>query len=210
MCRVLYCYNQIWHVKFNQFGVPLLSSKTRILVLRALSILGCLVFLFSIIFPFLFARYPNSVIEEDMNMTDFWSFKSYTQQGNPFMRWLSKIYEYWFVDYWIKASAYRSEFLALLPLMFAAQILTLVTVVVSVFVRKRFLTSVTVVLCSMVVALMTYVGMSSKVNWHWHFQEGYWLTILSLFVFILSYALRKRFDERNITGIYTPTHAQTQ
>jgi hypothetical protein len=145
-----------------------------------------------------------------MNMADFWSFKSYTEQGNPFVRWLPKICEYWFVDYWIKASAYGSEFLALLPLMFAAQILTLVTVVVSVFVRKRFLTSVTVVLCSMVVALMTYVGMSSKVNWHWHFQEGYWLTILSLFVFILSYALRKRFDERNITGTYTPTHAQTQ
>jgi hypothetical protein len=137
-------------------------------------------------------------------MTDFWSFKSYTQQGNPFMGSLSKVYEYWFVDYWIKASAYRSEFLALLPLMFAAQILTLVTGVASTFIRKRFLTSVTVVLCSMVVTLMTYVGMSSKVNWYWHFQEGYWLTILSLFVFILSYALRRRFDERNITGTYTP------
>ncbi len=206
MCRVLYCYNQIWHVKFNQFGVPLLSSKTRILVLRALSVLGCLVFLFSIIFPFLFARYPNSVIEEDVNTTKFWSFKSYTE---PFYR-VRVPYENWFFDYWIKESAYRSEFLALLPLMFAAQILTLVTGVASIFIRKRFLTSVTVVLCSMVVTLMTYVGMSSKVNWYWHFQEGYWLTILSLFVFILSYALRRRFDERNITGTYTPTHAQTQ
>ncbi len=161
MCRVLYCYNQIWHVKFNQFGVPLLSSKTRILVLRALSVLGCLVFLFSIIFPFLFARYPNSVIEEDVNTTKFWSFKSYTE---PFYR-VRVPYENWFFDYWIKESAYRSEFLTLFPLMFAAQILTLVTGVASTCIRKRFLTSVTVVLCSMVVTLMTYVGMSSKVNW---------------------------------------------
>jgi hypothetical protein len=171
------------------FSLPL---NRRILVLRALSALGCLVFLFSITSPFLFARYPNSIVPEDVNMTKFWSFKSNTEQGNPFLRVAPKIYENWFFDYWIKESAYRSEFLALFPLMFVAQLLTLTTGVASILARKGFLFYAPVVFCLIVIALMAYLSMTAKINWSWQYQEGFWLTSLSLFLFLAVFILEHR------------------
>jgi hypothetical protein len=187
-----------------------LSLKSRILVLRALSALGCLVFIFSITSPFLFARYPNSIVPEDVNATQFWSFKSYNEQYIPGLRVAPRIYENWFCDFWIKESVYRSEFLALLPFMFVAQLLTLTTGVTSILVKKKLLIYFPLAFCSMVLALMTYISMSSKVNWNWQYQEGYWLTLLSIVAFLtvslLSYAWARGNRERNAARIGTPTH----
>jgi hypothetical protein len=175
-----------------------LPLKSRVLVLRALSALGCLVFLFSITSPFLFARYPNSTVPEDMNMTKFWSFKSYTEQGNPFLRVVFKTYENWYFDYWIKEGAYRSEFLALFPLMFVAQLLTLITGVASILTTKRFLVYVPVVFCSIVTALMTYVSMTGKIYWSWQYQEGFWLTLSSLFLFLAVFIMNHRLEKNGL------------
>lgn len=167
--------------EFNLVEFPLLSLKNRILVLRALAALSCLIFLFSIISPFLSAQYPNNMFTDT---TQFWSFKSYTEQIIPFLRMTPITYENWFLDYWAKESAYRSEFLVLFPLMFVAQVLTLLVGVTTVMVRKRLLVYVPPVLCSIIIVLMAYVSMSSKIEWSWQYQQGFWLILVSFFSFL--------------------------
>jgi hypothetical protein len=62
-----------------------LSVKTKSRILKALFLLACLLFLFSVIFPFLFAQYPVNTGGAGMDMTHFWSFKSSTQRVTPFL-----------------------------------------------------------------------------------------------------------------------------
>jgi hypothetical protein len=165
-------------------GFPLLSLKSRILVLRALSALACLVFLFSITSPFFFTLHQNSIFPEDLSMIRLWSFKSYT---TPWLR-VPAPYENWFFDYWIKESAYRLEFLAMFPLMFVAQLLTLTSGVASILTRKRFLFWVPVFFCLIVIALMiyvmAYVRITPRIIYGWQDQEGFWLTFPSLVLFL--------------------------
>jgi hypothetical protein len=160
-------------------------------VLRALSALGCLVFLFSITSPFFFTLHQNSGILEDLSMIKLWSFKSYTI---PWYR-VPAPYENWFFDYWNKESAYRPEFLALFPLMFVAQLLTLTTAVASILARKRFLFYAPVIFCSIVIALMiyvmTYVSITPKIIYGWQDQEGFWLTFPSLVLFLSAFVLNE-------------------
>jgi hypothetical protein len=169
--------------------IPNLLLKSRILVLRALSALGCLVFLFSITSPFFFTLYQNGIAMEDVYMIKLWSFKSYTV---PFLR-VPAPYENWFFDYWIKESAYRSEFLTLFPLMFVAQLVTLATGVAYILTRKRFLAYCPVVFCLIVIALMTYVmtyvSNTPNINWSWQDHEGFWLTFPSFFLFLAVFIL---------------------
>lgn len=175
-----------------------ISARTFNYLKKIVTILGCLVFLLSIISPFFFARYPSSMAEGAVNFTEFWSFRSHTDWGDPFLRISFKSYENWFFDYWIKESAFRSEFLVLFPLMFMAQVATLTTGTVSVFVRKKRLVYVLLILCSFVIALMTYVSLTSKIDWSWHYQDGFWFAFASLFLFLAASMLEHRQEKNSI------------
>jgi hypothetical protein len=97
--------------------------------------------------------------------------------------------------------------------MFIAQILTLVTGIASIFASNRTVALIPVILCPTAIALMVYVNMKISENLGWFsYQQGYWLTypstFLFLFAFILSLYVKKKNDGRNI--IATLTHTQTQ
>jgi hypothetical protein len=159
------------------------SARSFSVLIKILSILGCISFLFSVFYPFFSAEYSDGFFIS-LTRIQFWSFKSYTAQSFPFLRMAPTIYEYWFLDYWVKESAYRSEFLILFPLMFIAQVSTLITGMASLLVRRKLLAYLPVVLCSIVIALMTYVSMSSEVSWNWQYQNGFWLALVSFFSFL--------------------------
>jgi membrane protein implicated in regulation of membrane protease activity len=84
--------------------------------------------------------------------------------------------------------------------MFASQLLTLITGVASVLAKKRFWFRVPVMFCLIVIVLMMYVGMTSKIDWSWQYQEGFWLTVPSLFLFLTVSVLESR-QQKN-TGVH--------
>jgi TRAP-type mannitol/chloroaromatic compound transport system permease small subunit len=64
----------------------------------------------------------------------------------------------------------------------------LITGVASVFLNKRILALAPAILCSMVTALMVYVGTSFR-SWEISYQQGYWLTYPSMLLFIAAFTL---------------------
>lgn len=154
---------------------------------RVLLILGCLLFLGSVLSPFLFVT-QSSIIPEDSDRISYWSFKSSTQQVRSLH--LYQTVEYWFYDYWVKEYAYGPEFPLVFVFMLVAQILTLITGVASIFLNKRILALAPAVLCLMVTASMVYAGTSLR---FWHsYQQGYWLTYPSMLLFLVAFILRTK------------------
>ncbi len=164
------------------------SITSLVMLRRVLMMLGCLLFLSSMILPFLHEdrRYN---IEEDLDRTTYWSFKSLAQQirSVSFPQPLAPV-EYWFYDYWIREYAYRSELLLVFAFMFVIQILTLIAGTASVFLNKKILALAPTILCPMVTALMVYVGTSFR-SWEISYQQGYWLTYPSMLLFIAAFTL---------------------
>ena len=164
------------------------SITSLVMLRRVLMMLGCLLFLSSMFLPFLHEdrRYN---IEEDLDRTAYWSFKSLTQQirSASFPQPLATV-EYWFHDYWIREYAYRSELLLVFAFMFVIQILTLIAGSASVFLNEKILALTPAILCPMVTALMVYVGTSFR-SWEISYQQGYWLTYPSMLLFIAAFTL---------------------
>lgn len=163
------------------------NSVRHLDILRmVLFILGCLLFLGSSIFPFLHEIRAASIIPEDSDRTSYWSLKCSTQQVRSLFPY--QTVEYWFYDYWVKEYAYRSELPLVFVFMLAAQILTLITGIASVFLKKRLLALAPAILCPMVTALMVYVSTSFR-SWEISYQQGYWLTYPSMLFFIAAFTL---------------------
>jgi hypothetical protein len=97
--------------------------------------------------------------------------------------------------------------------MFAAQVLTLVTGVASIFVRNRFLASFPVITCATVIGLMTYaLQVLLKRNFALITPgPGYWLTYPSVLLFLLAFVLGQtsRRDLKEITSAPAQTHTIT-
>ena len=172
-----------------------MSMKKKTRTLAALSLFGCFLFLGSTVFPFLL-EYRRGMFWFASDNVSYWSFKSSTQP-TALETPRGAAVESWFYDYWVKIGTYRTEFLLpVLVSMFLGQVVTLITGIVSVFTKRRFLAVAPAILSLIVVALMTYVNMSFKEEpWSHNTQLGYWLAFQSLFVFlfvsILSYVWAK-------------------
>ena len=180
------------------------------LTLVALFLFGSFLFLGSTVFPFLLEHRSGEFwfASDDVS---YWSFKSSTQHevlGNPKFPAVDS----WFCDYWVKTNAYRTGLLPVLASMFLAQILTLITGVVFLFTKRRFLAIAPAILSSMVIALMTYVNISFSHPWSNSTEVGYWLAFPSLFVFlfvfILSYVWAERKNEGKTPSTDTPTYTE--
>ncbi len=155
-------------------------KKSISLLALVVTIAGSLFFLGSIISPFLYERHATSGIEEDFDLSDYWSFRSFTSQVRGLR--VSQIVDVWFYDNWLKQYSIRSELLPIFVSIFLAQILTLIIAVASTYVNKRSLASVPVILCSIVIALMTYVG-STRRYWEISYQLGYWFAYPAMILF---------------------------
>ncbi len=156
------------------------AAKTRVLVI--LSLFGSLLFLASTVFPFLLEhRYTTWIFARDE--VSYWSFKSSTQHlvlGEP----KSPPAESWFYSYWIEINE-QTGLAAVLVLMFVFQIITLVTSAVYTFTRKRPLAVASVILVSIVIALMTYVNNSVRHQWSNSIDIGCVFGFLSLLAWLL-------------------------
>jgi len=161
------------------------SITSLVMLRRVLMMLGCLLFLSSMILPFLHED-RHYMIEEDLDRNTYWSFKSLTQQ----IRTLNfpEPVECWFYDYWVREYADRSELLPVFAFMFMIQILTLIAGTASVFINKRILALAPAMLCPMVTASMIYAYTSFR-PWEVSYQQGYWLTYPSMLLFSIAFIL---------------------
>jgi len=164
----------------------------------ALVVVGCLVFLFSVIFPF----YHVSTfmgLEGYQQSTNYWSYKydyywSYFLFGSHFGS-----SQQWFSDYWFAPYSASSLGLSLglgipwilLP-MFIIQVLTLLFGVAFIIFNRRILGFAPVLLGLLTIALMVYVGMFPYgVGISGTYQLGFYLVFPSLFLFLSAFALNE-------------------
>jgi hypothetical protein len=164
------------------------KSSTINLLKKILAIIGCLVFLFSFVSPFYYSN-PMSMIEQSYSIY-YWSFKADEQHywvhsyTGDRQYWL---YDYWFNDYYAYATYPGLSWV--LIFMFIAQILTLVTGIASIFVSSRIVSLIPIISCLTTIALMVHVNMriSENLVGRFSYQQGYWLTYPSLFLFLYAF-----------------------
>jgi hypothetical protein len=174
--------------------------------LTAFKVIGFLVFLCSVILPFMSANSLGGRGNFDsVHQSQFWSFRSFTEHS--LYNVIFGTEDYWFYDYWFKLHVSGLELL----FMFVVEILTLFTSLASIFIKKRNFALAPVVLCLMVIALMVYVGEIGPIQRTmppYTYQLGFWLTFPSLFVFLAVFILERR-QERNANVHKLPKNADT-
>lgn len=165
------------------------SRFTRVEVLeRVLAIAACIVFLSSLLFPFYEFRLAVLYIPEcpHIYVEYMWAYKLRAED----VLHIRSPEEFWFQSYWSGQTTTRYDHLQLvLPLMFAAQILTVATALASIAWRKRIIACLPIFACLTVTMLMTSVNimLSTANTLVDNYQIGYWLTYPSLALFILSF-----------------------
>lgn len=176
----------------KQGGVKFISVLRRALVL-----LGCFIFLWSVVSPFYrYARIVRTQIPEVRSfMILYWSFTekiavssdsiaAFLDGGVAQQRWFL---DYWFGNFDIK---YLGYFL-LHPAMFVAQVVTLATGVFSVSKSNRKVAAVCAAACLTTLLLMICqnVLMSDTNMEPYYYRIGYWLAYPSLILFIINFLL---------------------
>lgn len=161
---------------------------------KMLTVLGCLFFLFSFIFPFYYAHWISALSPLGGGdwSTYYWSYKADEHYVNA----LSQLHvsQFWFSDYWLNNYEFVFDIQSVLIPMFAVQLLTLALGLVSIrFDRRNLL--LTPFLFSLVVAvLMTYVGQrisGDVLAISTVYQVGYYLVYPSLAMFLFAFLLRE-------------------
>jgi len=174
--------------KFRHSGIAALK-KIPIIV-------GCLVFLFSILSPFCHSV-PFTIPE--MRATEYyWSFKVDIYANHLGGHHISR--QYWFIDYWFDSYSGSWSFLSLtwvLISIFVAQILTLMAGVTPILSNREVLALAPMALCSAVMVLMMNFCQELSGNTDsTYYEKGYWFTCLSLLVFLIAFitnlAVRKK------------------
>jgi hypothetical protein len=139
-------------------------------------VIGCLVFLFSVISPFFVGWAPLSTISNYYGSyrRDFYG----NLQQTPT--------QFWFINNWEGAGSATMS-LALVS-MFIFQVLTLVFAVGSVFFNRRILSVAPVLLCLGVLGLMIYTEQTIS-GVLGEYRQGYYLIFPSLALFIFAFIL---------------------
>jgi hypothetical protein len=178
-------------------------------VLKYLGLLACLLFLASLIFPFYKLTYVTGHWFEDVQIhsTYYWSFT--VQEEHSSTGFITHTFtNYWFYEHSFYDQVLDPKLSPVFILMFVAQILTLGSGVASIFVKKRILAFVPVILCFGVTMSMVYVNfVLSEYFGVGTYQAGYWLTYLSMFVFLLSPILNLVLSRRKETEFQKPESA---
>ena len=153
-----------------------MSTKSSVLYIlrKTLVVIGCLVFLFSVIFPFFLFR---TVLSPTSNYD--WSYR------RDFYGNFGGTRQFWFINNWENTGSATMSW-ALIS-MFIIQVLTLVFGVASVFFNRRILSFAPVLLCLGVLGLMIYaIGDRDG-----EYQQGYYLIFPSLALFIFAFVLNE-------------------
>ena len=188
---------------------------------------GALLFLGTLIFPFLsfhpvFLSIPEHPCSHQI---DFWSFMMRhtvvcSEMFNARFTWY--IHEFWFYDFWFRSEWFvdfrddsqqmiiRNEIAWTLTLLFAVQVMTLMTALTSILVNKRILTIITAFLCPIVTVLMACIFTRlNQETWNlFTYKLGYWLTYPSEGLFITNILIKSRhslkrlniFKQNSISG----------
>jgi hypothetical protein len=163
--------------------------STRFLVInvlkKVLTILGCLLFLFSIVSPF----YTISMITlAGGSSTQYWSYESDYHYG------ITAIFgsrQTWFSDYWF--SPYLDVGLRIpwiLVSMFTIQALALFFGVASIIFNRRMLSFAPVLLTLLTITLMVYTGIVEEI-YSGEYQLGFYLVFPSLALFLSAFILNE-------------------
>lgn len=163
-------------------------------------IIGCSVFLSSIVSSF---YCPTLWRKMDVTPSDhYWSYKHSKQGCYIFSsgQGSRQLYPYekndWFGDFWLRNQVITEYGLSwIFILMFAYQIITLTTGILSVF-CKRLFSLTPIISCITVIIIMTYTNISlSGINLALDsYQLGYWLTYPCVALFIVHFIIKAKLD----------------
>jgi hypothetical protein len=162
---------------------------------RIPAVIGCLLFLCSMFFPFY--RFMFATMIGQSFSVYYWSYKSAASTiglRHPFGIPQS-ISESWFCDYWFGDTFMKGFGLSwVLVFMFAAQISILGAGIISIFNPKRILALVPTVMCPIVLTLMIYTNirlynLNLVIDLY---QPGYWLTYPSTALFIVNFLIKEK------------------
>jgi|SRR5271157_394296 len=168
---------------FTCDSVMTTSRKLFVFLTSFLTILGCLMFLFSIILPFYYLG--GFSVVGPLNTT-YWSFKAdyFVFTTRPFF------HHFWFVDYWFNENFFTpGQGISFIPVaMFTAQALVLAFGIASIHFKKRAMLAAPVCLSVAVLALMSYTG---EILAYGNYRLGYYLVFPSLALFLSAFILNE-------------------
>jgi hypothetical protein len=179
---------------------------------RVIVIVGCLLFVFSFIYPF---YYVSSEFGGSGARTHYWSFE-YDQYYSLDLIGSGSRHQ-WFFDYWFNPNLSVGPIMpwALISL-FTVQVLTLVFGVVFIISSRRTLSFEPIMLSIAVLVLMTYTGeiLSGYVRislYPSQYQLGYYLVYPSVVLFVCAFALNEVVKKRQTASRDTsiPVKPQT-
>ena len=157
-------------------------------VKKVLAILGCLLFVFSFIYP-LYAAYYITLAGG--GLTYYWSYRADHFQQITFVSHFSR---FWFSDYWFSSlGAVGLGIPWILISLFTVQVLALVFGSASVIFNRRILSLAPVLLSLAVMALMVYAGLIVRRE----YRLGYFLVFPSVVLFGSAFALNEVTEYNN-------------
>ncbi|MEM0095565.1 MAG: hypothetical protein QW660_02885 [Candidatus Bathyarchaeia archaeon] len=168
--------------------------------------MGVVIFLFSIVMPFMEYVYaPLMQIPERRSVfkVELWSFKCSVETFG----WRHNKFDLWFLNFWLRLPevfiiyADFSNVSIICAVLFATQTLTLSTALASIFIRKKLVVILPVIICLTTVALMTYafIQLSQIPDIGWaDYRAGYPLTYLSEALFATGATIKIKFDNKRI------------
>jgi hypothetical protein len=136
-------------------GLKYMSTKFLVITIlkKVLPILGCLLIVFSFIYPFYYAGFKTTAGSGSIY---YWSY--HADYRNLVMVTLHSEH-FWFSDFWFSSYGYVSlEIPCELISLFTVQVLTLMFGVASVIFNRRILSFAPVLLSLAFMALMLYTG----------------------------------------------------
>ena len=168
------------------------KMSSRLLVISVLRkvpyMVGCLLFLFSLISPFYLTE---GILAPISNY--YWSYRHDSYGMNPLHHYPN---QYWFSNYWFTL---WSNLPWVLLLMFIIQVLTLFLGVASVIFSRRILSFVPVLSCLGVLGLMVYAGQILNTGLG-GYQLGYYLVYPSVGIFLFAFLLNEATKKGQTNG----------
>jgi len=173
---------------------------------KTFTVVGCLLFLFSFILPFFYLQWYGVQVSDGFVSGQNWSnyYSSYMTRATQFFFYSSGsrtlAQTVWFYNYW--ASNYvESTFdsaSVFIPMMFIAQLLTLVLGLVSIKFKRKTLLLAPVLLSLLVVVLMTCVSALIQAGniFFAGYQLGYYLVYPAIAMFLCAFLVNEATSAR--------------
>jgi hypothetical protein len=177
---------------------------------RVITIVGCLLFVFSFIYPF---YYVSSEFGGTGARTHYWSFEDNQYWSADLIG--SGSSHLWFFNYWFNPNLSVGVRISwMLISLFIVQVLTLVFGVAFIVCNKRALSFVPILLSIIVLSLMTYTATVISRNGLFfsnQYQLGYYLVYPSVALFVFAFALNEVVKKRQTASRDTsiPVKPQT-